>query len=296
MKDLRRVAFVNAKSRRGEEWIPAIEPLMDQHGVDLICPDSPDDLIAQVTAVIKDKVDEVWVAGGDGTIGTVIGLFIGSETTLGVLPFGTGNSLAKELGIPQSPVEALEFLANQATKKRIDVGQVNDRHFCTVATVGLTTEIAASLQGVDKSRLGRLLYLPAVFKSLRRRRSYKCTITNGGSRAFQGRLTQFVVSNTRTHAGPFTVTADAEIDDGKLSAYWLKGSSWGSMAKYAVWLADRESQETSEIGAIEAESLTAEFKKVVQLVVDGDLLKGSRFEFRSSRQAVFVLAQAPVSE
>ena len=84
---------------------------------------------------VKQQVNLVIAAGGDGTINEIIQELAGSETALGVLPNGTVNVWARELGIPLEDTGARSILVNGQTR-RIDLGRVNDRYFLLMVGVG----------------------------------------------------------------------------------------------------------------------------------------------------------------
>ena len=290
MSDVRRVALINPNSRRGTVWSSILEAEFGAAGIPLWMTSSPEDLQVKVDEAIGAGATEIWIGGGDGTIGSVIGSFVSSGVTLGILPLGTGNALANELGIPADPKTILDFLLNTAELRQIDVAKVNEQYFCTIATFGITTEIATELEGTDKTRLGRFLYIPAVLRSLRRRKVGRCTVAVDGNSVYRGRVAQVVVANTRTHAGPFAVTDGASLSDGLLSVYWVKEASRGSIWKYALWLLRPVSAETPDIGTLDTPAIEIISRKRLSFVVDGDLVEGSRFSFVSIPRAVRVLA------
>src|SRR6185437_11967871 len=76
------------------------------------------------------------VGGGDGTIGAAASALAGTETTLGILPLGTLNHFARDLGIPSDLQEAAELIARK-TDRRVDVGEMNDRIFINNSAIGL---------------------------------------------------------------------------------------------------------------------------------------------------------------
>ena len=116
--------------------------------------------------IVHDTVDEghldFLVCGGDGTINNFLHAYMAlpeetrSTIRLGVLPGGTANDLAAELGIPGDIAAAYEHIMNSATKS-VDVIRVNDRYFITGGALGFTSELTVDIDDFKATRLGKFL-------------------------------------------------------------------------------------------------------------------------------------------
>src|SRR5260370_5921871 len=106
---------------------------------------------------VKQQVNLVIAAGGDGTINEIIQGLAGSETALGVLPSGTVNVWARELGIPLDDARARNVLVNGQTR-RIDLGCINGRYFLLMVGIGFDGEVTQAVEGKPLKRLGILGY------------------------------------------------------------------------------------------------------------------------------------------
>lgn len=120
---------------------------------------------------VRDGVDLVIVAGGDGTINEVANGMIGSFVPLGILPAGTANVLAMELGLGGNLERAAERLA-ECEPTRVAVGQLRGkpgvRHFLLMAGVGLDARIVSEVSSGLKARTGKFAYWVAGFAQMRR--------------------------------------------------------------------------------------------------------------------------------
>lgn len=119
------------------------------------------------------KADLVLACGGDGTVNEVINGVAGTRTVVGVLPAGTANVLAVELGIPLDPVRAAKK-APEMTTRRVALGRVRcqgveERYFALVCGAGLDAELMAGAEAVGKKRWGMLAYWLAGLRLLGRR-------------------------------------------------------------------------------------------------------------------------------
>ena len=99
-----------------------------------------DQLIDRARAACADGAEIVAAAGGDGTLSAVSQALIGSDVRLGVLPFGTRNHFALDVGVPLDLEQAVDLLAS-GTARRIDVGAVNDAYFINNASIGLYPQL-----------------------------------------------------------------------------------------------------------------------------------------------------------
>ncbi len=231
------VLLVNVKARRGKDWFNSAAEILSKNGVNLktaVCCKKKDQLLNEVEKAIRDKVPLIIIGGGDGTLGSVVDYFVGSESTLGVLPFGTGNSFARDLGITANVEAACNVILN-GKEKRVDVGKAGDNYFLNVVTIGLSTQIALQMNHDVKQVWGRLAYLFALVKALSMVKSFKVHLCMPeGEHTFK--TLQVVIGNGRYHAGPFPLAPDASITDGKLILYALEGSSKWDLIKYAMKL------------------------------------------------------------
>jgi diacylglycerol kinase (ATP) len=126
----------------------------------------PGDAAEQVKQAIRDGCDTVFACGGDGTVHDVVQGLVGSDAALGVIPLGTANSLANDLGLPLSPMNSAQA-ALTAKPRRIAVGRVayqdfqggkNARYFTVTAGVGVDAHLFYKLNPMAKRHLGMAAY------------------------------------------------------------------------------------------------------------------------------------------
>lgn len=151
------------------------------------------------------------VMSGDGLIGAVGGAMAGSEVPLGIIPGGRGNDLARGLGIPDEPEEAVEVLLG-GESRRIDVGEVNGARFLGIVSVGFDSE-ANRLANETRFLRGNLVYAFAALRTLMRWKPARFTVRVDDERH---RFTGYSVSvaNNSAFGGGMFIAPDAELDDG----------------------------------------------------------------------------------
>jgi YegS/Rv2252/BmrU family lipid kinase len=193
-----------------------------------------DQLTAAVQAAIRENHSLIVVGGGDGTYSAIARYFVGTAATLGVLPLGTGNAFARDLGIPSDVGQACRIVT-EGKPVRVDLGRANDVNFLNVATVGLTTRVALALTDPMKKRFGRFVYVIALIKALATVRPFHVRLECDGV------ITEFstlllVIGNGRYHAGPFLLSPTASIVDGRLTVYALATTHKAAFFRFALAL------------------------------------------------------------
>lgn len=287
---MRTALIVNGKSRRGREWYPQVVAKLRKEGLELTETHllrNPKFLNEYVRRAIQAKTPLVCVGGGDGTLSGVSGLFVGSESTLGVLPLGTGNSLARDLGIRADVDEACEILTH-GVERTIDLGVVNGKHFVNVATVGLTTRIAESLDDEAKKKWGRMAYLWAIVRAVASIKPFEVDLElPSGRQCFQA--VQVVVGNGRFHGGPFPILPDAEIQSGMLAGYVLTTIRQGALLRYGLNLWGGRHVEMPEVFPFEESTLSLKTRPGQHITVDGEVTLKTPAEFVSIPRAIRVM-------
>jgi diacylglycerol kinase (ATP) len=112
-----------------------------------------------VQARLRNGFDLVVAAGGDGTVSGVVDGLVGTPIPLCIVPTGTGNLIARELGISTKVDEAVELIGGPSGSRRIDAMRIGDRVFILNASVGVSASVVSSATTNLKNRLGRSAYL-----------------------------------------------------------------------------------------------------------------------------------------
>jgi YegS/Rv2252/BmrU family lipid kinase len=153
------------------------------------------------------------VMSGDGLIGQVGGALAGSGATMGMIPAGRGNDLARVLGVPSDLEGAADVLA-AGTVREIDVGEANGRRFLGIASCGFDSE-ANRIANQARWFRGNLVYAYAALRALAAWKPACFTLTIDGQRR---RVSGYSVAaaNSRAYGGGMFIAPDARLDDGLL--------------------------------------------------------------------------------
>ena len=159
-------------------------------------------------------------AGGDGTINSVVQPLMNSDATFAVIPAGTYNHFARDLGVPLDWREALDVALN-GTTRQIDAGRINDRFFVNNVSIGLYPELVARREERGRDYPKWKARLHAVYATLRKYPHVTLAIES----EFLNEIVKthvFVISNNSYDLSRLGVEAPrSTLEEGRLSVYWL---------------------------------------------------------------------------
>ncbi len=183
----------------------------------------PGDLREAAREALEKGPEAVVAGGGDGTISAVASALAGTGVPLGVLPLGTLNHFAKDLGIPLGLHEAARLIARPSFRD-IDIAEVNGRYFINNSSIGLYPKMV-QIRDEQRSRSGRGKW-PAMARAfLQVFRSFSClTIRMQADAGITRRQTSFLlVGNNEYRFDLFTLGGRQTLDRGILSIYTVTG-------------------------------------------------------------------------
>lgn len=220
----------------------------------------------------------VLVAGGDGTINEVVqGLAADLEQVkLGIIPLGTGNDLARTLGIPLNPIEALELCMRGGEERRIDLIQVESQNgtaYCVnMAAGGFSGQVDEVLTEEMKARWGPLSYLQAAAKVLPDLTGYTTTLAYDGGESEQIQALNVIVANGKTCAGGLRVAPTADPGDGLMDVIVVRYASILDLAGVAARLVTGNYLDSREVFHRRARRVCVHANPGMWFNVDGELL------------------------
>jgi len=176
--------------------------------------------------------DIVAAVGGDGTVNETINGLAGSDTPLAIVPTGTVNVLAMELGIPLEPPDAVKLLGEGAgTVSWIDLGRAGDRYFGLMAGVGMDAAVVASLNPTMKKAFKEAAFAVQGLATYFTHEDPLIRVTCQ-ERTVEGYFAVF--GNSSNYGGTFGITPLADMRDGLLDVCVLKDKSFVSTVWYGA--------------------------------------------------------------
>ncbi|MGX1791841.1 diacylglycerol/lipid kinase family protein [Microbacterium sp. NPDC055312] len=168
---------------------------------------------------VRAAPDGIVVVGGDGTLTGIVDVLTETGHPITLVPAGTGNDLARALGIPTDDPRKAALVALNGSVRTIDLGTIESqgetRVFLTVAALGFDAKVSERTNTL-RYPSGRLRYYLAVIVELVRLRPmvFRISVDGGEERVLPGTL--LAVGNTRSYGGGMPICADARADDGRL--------------------------------------------------------------------------------
>lgn len=170
-------------------------------------------------AALERGIRLVLAWGGDGTINEVASMLSFTEAVLGVIRGGSGNGLARELGIPQQPADAIDVAlpgpGTRGTERVIDAGELDGRLFFNVAGIGLDARVAHRFAAGGLVRRGFVRYLEITAQELWKYEPDEHTVTIDGAPQ-QVRALLVAIANARQYGNGAIIAPHARVDDGRL--------------------------------------------------------------------------------
>lgn len=216
------VMFFNPSSgvKTSPAELSALEQAANDAGLEVVRVTRNLDCASLIRERMREGTRLFVAAGGDGTINAVIQPLVHTDAILGVIPVGTYNHFAKDLGIPLSWREALEVVVSGATKP-IDTARINERFFVNNISMGLYPELVARREekGRDYPRWKARLY--AAFGTLQKFPHVAVTLDSEHHQEVI-RTPVLMISNNSYDLSRLGIEAPRlALEEGRLSVYWL---------------------------------------------------------------------------
>jgi YegS/Rv2252/BmrU family lipid kinase len=224
----------------------------------------------QATRAAHDGAELVLACGGDGTVMACVTALAGTEVALAVLPAGTGNLLAANLGLAGDLATGIEVVL-QGGRRRIDVGTVGEQSFAVMAGMGFDAHMLDATNDTAKKHIGWLAYAAGAARHLRDR-PMRVRITLDDRPPLTRRPRTVIVGNVGRLQGGMRLLTDAQPDDGLLDVailsprtlrHWL-ALGWGVL---------RRKETVPRMETYTATRVEIRSKHVQPRQLDGDLIE-----------------------
>jgi len=238
---------------------------------------------------VQEGFEKIVAAGGDGTINEVVNGLAGANATLGLLPIGTMNVFATELGLPVHDLELCWNIVQSDRTRVVDLPRANQKFFVQLAGVGLDAQVVKETSAQLKRNFGPLSYLISAAQ-IAARKPPRLFIHSDDATSKEGSFV--LVGNGRLYGGRFPFFKHAVIDDGKLDVILFKSLGYLEIIKYLQDVVFSSDIRVPEIEYFQTSRWRVESEQSVPVELDGELVGNCPVEFTLQERSLRVLAPA----
>jgi diacylglycerol kinase (ATP) len=222
---------------------------------------------AYVQRAVDEGADLLFVWGGDGTVQRCIDALDGADVALAIVPAGTANLFASNLGVPKD-IEQAVSVGLRGARRRLDVGRMNGERFAVMAGAGFDAEMIREAEAGLKDRLGRVAYVWTGVNQLDRK-PFEAAIKVDGTSWFEGKASCVLLGNVGELFAGVEAFEGAKPDDGVLELGVVTADSALDWARTIARTAVGASTSSPFVHATQARSAEVTFDRKVLYEVDG---------------------------
>ena len=233
-------------------------------------------------------IDLIIAAGGDGTVNEIVNGLAGvpRQPVVGVLPLGTANVLARDLGLPLDPEKAAVALA-QALPRPAHLGLVNGRRFVMMAGVGFDARVVAAVRPEMKRRFGRVAYAATAGALWARGQEAIYRVQIDETSAEVGSV---IIANGRHYAGGFVACPEADLGRPELGLCLLSSSRRGPLLSASLALGLGHIAWAPGVRHLFSSMIHVEGPADEPVQADGDIVSSLPANFSTAPETVRLLA------
>jgi YegS/Rv2252/BmrU family lipid kinase len=236
---------------------------------------------------VDEGFEKIVAAGGDGTINEVVNGLAGTNVTLGLLPIGTMNVFATELGLPVHDLQFCWDVIRNDSVRIVDLAQANEKFFVQLAGVGLDAQVVQETSAQLRRSFGPLSYIISAVQ-IAARKPPRLFIQSEDASIDEGSFV--LVGNGRLYGGPFPFFKHAALDDGLLDVIVFKRLGYLEIIKYLQDVVFSSDIRVPEIEYFQTRRLRVESNQSVPVELDGELVGNCPVEFSLQERSLRVLA------
>ncbi|MBD3345170.1 MAG: YegS/Rv2252/BmrU family lipid kinase [Chitinivibrionales bacterium] len=247
----------------------------------------PSDTTQKARQCAEQGYETVIAAGGDGTVNAVINGLANTKTAIGVIPLGTANVFAIQMGIPVDVHEACRNIAS-GKKNRIDLGLINDRYFGCTAGVGFDAFVIRQTRSRLKRSIGTLAYVSVGLSNLLKYpfQRIKFTVDDNSESRYAYII---IIGNGKYYGGELIVAPEADVQDGKLDVCIFRHRGIMHLLSYLWGLWRGTLWSYTDVDCIKCKSLSV-FKRGHHPVhVDGEYYRRTPVRITAQPGALYVI-------
>jgi len=220
----------------------------------------------KLAAEALGEYDVIVAVGGDGTINEVASSLVGTNTVFGIIPFGSGNGLARFLQIPMGIVEAIKSI-NNARVETIDAGKVNGQYFFNMAGMGFDAHISEVFSHDKKRGFGA--YIKSSFQEINKYRSQVYNIDVDGKK-YTKQAFMLSIANSSQYGNNAHISPKASVQDGLLDVCVVKPFPLWKFILMGLVMFTKTADKSSYVDIIRGKNVTVTREEQGPIHLDGE--------------------------
>lgn len=232
----------------------------------------------------------IYSIGGDGTLNEVLNGIVNTDSSLGIIPAGSGNDFIRSL-IGNEKLEDILIKTIEGSCEYIDIATVNERYFLNISSIGFDAEVVSNARNYKKKRFisGSMAYLISLFKTAMSFKGIKVNI-NIDSIEYEEDIYLLAVGNGQYYGGGIRIAPYANLKDGYLEVYIIKKVSFFKLLKELPKVfKGTHSSGIKEVVYIRGKNIKAISERDIIVNIDGELIKSSTIEFSIISKGVSII-------
>ncbi|MBC2607745.1 diacylglycerol/lipid kinase family protein [Pelagicoccus albus] len=282
---------ISGKRLKGPQRVDLVRAFADSEKLDAVVwpterPGHAPELAKQALAAGAKRIVAV---GGDGTINEIGRVIVGTNCEFGLVPMGSGNGLARHIGIPLGFNKALRLAASGSAIK-VDTGEADGRPFFNVMGIGFDAEVGRRFNETEGR--GLLNYMKEGWKAFRGYRSLNCSIeTSSGTKALNAYIV--AVANSSQYGSNAFIAPDASMTDGKLNLVAISEPNFLSFFILIWRMFSKKLYYSPRVTPICSDSFTLSMKSGGFFHVDGEIFRcGEKLTVKACPKSLRIVAMA----
>jgi YegS/Rv2252/BmrU family lipid kinase len=232
----------------------------------------------QLALRLRDQANGMIAVGGDGTVSAVAAALHGSDVPLGIIPGGSTNIIAQELGIPGSLDEAVRLVYDDFAIRPLDVGVCNERYFLHMAGAGFDSRMFDMTDTALKKRVGWVAYIPAAIKALRDpAKAYRLTVDDETLEVESPLV--LIANGSSVINSRIRIRSGIRSDDGLLDLMVVTATKPHELASVLARFASLTIEASPYVKHRRARSITIESEQPIPVQLDGDVVERTPVTF-----------------
>lgn len=280
---MKHLFIINPMAGKGAalKLIPKIEQILwnlkEEYKIEIT--QRPGHAIELVKAYVKEADYRVYAVGGDGTLNEVLNGIVGSNSSLGVIPTGSGNDYIKS--ITKHPSQDILYRTIIGKEKLIDIGKINERYFLNVASSGIDAQIAFNAQSLKRLPIinGFTAYFLSIIYTIFKYNNELVKVEIDDYK-FKEITLLIAFGKGSSYGGGMKVLPDAIIDDGYLEVCFIKGmNKFKILTLFPTLIKGKHGAITDYVSFFKCKTARVSCDEEMPINIDGEIIMSKEVNF-----------------